>query len=290
MSERERVIVITGASSGIGAVAAVRLAEAGNRVAVVGRNRVRTQQIARQARGDAFVADFDRLDEVRELAAALLAHYNRIDVLLNNAGGLMTRREVTLDGHERTIQSNHLAPFLLTRLLLARLIASAADAPVRVIGTGSTANRMSDLRVDDLDWAHRPYRGGWRAYGTAKLADILFAQELAERMTGTGVSAYAVHPGVVDTRFGASSPSVRAAQALTLGHYGISPGAGAGPLIALAAPATVPYPSGIYFDRYRPFGQITPKAANPQLRRDLWRVSAAAVGLPDELTAELGGS
>lgn len=287
MSGRQRVVVVTGASSGIGAVAAAQLASAGMRVAVVGRNRARTEQVARQSGGDAFVADFDRLDDVRGLAASLLAHYERIDVLLNNAGGMVTRRETTRDGHERTIQSNHLAPFLLTRLLLPRLVASAADAAVRVIGTGSTANRMADLRVEDLDWAGRRWGGGWRAYGTSKLADILFAQELAERLTGTGVSAYAVHPGVVDTRFGASSLPVRAAQAITLGHYGISPVAGAGPLIALAAPERVPYPSGTYFDRYRPFGRITSRAHNPQLRRDLWRVSSAAVGLPDELAGEL---
>ena len=111
-----RVVVLTGASSGIGRKAAGALAAAGARVAVVGRNPERTRAVAEEIGGDAFVADFDRLDDVRDLADALLARYDGIDVLANNAGGLVSHRAETVDGHERTIQSNHLAPFLLTRL------------------------------------------------------------------------------------------------------------------------------------------------------------------------------
>lgn len=280
-----RVIVVTGASSGIGEVAARRLAGDGAHIAAVGRNRERTERVARAVGGEPFIADFDRLEDVRGLAAALLERYPRIDVLLNNAGGLVSRREYTVDGHERTIQSNHLAPFLLTALLARRLVESAAVAPVRVITTGSTANRMAALRLDDLDWRARPWLGGWRAYGTAKLANILFARELAERLTGTGVASYSVHPGVVATRFGATSGLVRLGGVLTGGHYAVPAETGAGPLIALAAPEWLGWPNGCYFDRYRPFGRVTSRAKDPQLARDLWEVTADLVGVSADILA-----
>ena len=174
-----RTIVITGASSGIGVVAAERLAAGGDQVAVVGRNPERTRAVAERIGATPFLADFERLDDVRALAAALLDRYETIDVLANNAGGLNHDRELTVDGHERTIQANHLAPFLLTALLRPRLVeTAAAGRDVRVVSTASLANRFGSLRIDDLNWERRPWRGGWRAYGTAKLATILFASEL----------------------------------------------------------------------------------------------------------------
>lgn len=280
---RPRVIVITGASSGIGAVAAERLAEQGAQVAVVGRNPERTRGVAQKVGGEPFLADFDRLDDVRALAAALLTRFDHIDVLVNNAGGLVSRRGETIDRHERTFQSNHLAPFLLTSLLLPRLIATASDdrdAAVRVVSTASTANRFAQLRIDDLDWRRRRWQGGWRAYGTSKLATILFIRELAERLTGTGVSAYAVHPGVVATRFGADSPLLKLGNLLTRGHYGIDAEAGAAPLVALAGEAPVGAPSGTYFDRFTANGAVNRQARDPRLARELWRASAEAVGVP----------
>ena len=201
-AELTKTAVITGASSGIGANAAGRLAAAGWDVAVVGRNPERTKSVAAAVGGTAFVADFDRLDEVRQLAASLTQRYERIDVLANNAGGLIPRRGVSADGHERTLQHNHLAPFLLTNLLLPTLERSRA----RVIGTASVANTFGSLRLDDLDWRRRPWFGGWQAYGTSKIATILFAQELARR---TGLAAYSFHPGYVTTSFGADSALVR---------------------------------------------------------------------------------
>lgn len=290
MSTTRRTIIITGASSGIGAVAAARLAAddgaagaagaaGGADVAVVGRNPDRTRTVAERIGGTAFVADFDRLDDVCELADALLHRYERIDVLANNAGGIVPKRALTIDGHERIIQSNHLAPFLLTNLLLPRLIESAADAPVRVVSTASLANRFGRLRLDDLDWERRPWLGGWRAYGTSKLATILFIRELAERTTGTGVSAYAFHPGFVATGFGMGLASIRTLSMLTGGRYGITAEEGAVPLITLAGAAEIGAPSGTYFDGLRADGRVADQARDAQLGRDLWRLSARLVGL-----------
>ena len=283
MTSSERVIVLTGGSSGIGAAAADVLAAQGAHVAVVGRNAERTKSVAERVGGESFLADYDRLDDVRALADALLARYERIDVLANNAGGLISHRAMTADGHERTFQSNHLAPFLLTTLLLPRLIECAADAPVRVISTASVANLFGQLRLDDVDWQNRPWLGGWRAYGAAKLADILFIRELAERTTGTGIKAFSFHPGNVVTGFGATSPLIKVGNLLTRGHYGIGPARGAMPLITLAGDAPVGAPSGTYFDRMTPNGRVNAHARDPQLARDLWALSERLVGLAPEV-------
>lgn len=273
-----RTVIVTGASSGIGAVAAEQLAAGGDEVAVVGRNPERTRSVAERIGATPFLADFERLDDVRALAEALLDRYDTIDVLANNAGGLYHEHALTVDGHERTIQANHLAPFLLTALLRPRLIESAASGrDVRVVSTASLANRFGDLRVDDLDWEKRPWRAGWRAYGTAKLATILFAVELAEQLTGTGVTAYSFHPGTIATNFGNQSPLVRFGHLVTRSTFGIPVAEGAAPLVRLAGPAAVGAPSGTYFDRLRANGRTNPQARNAQLGRDLWAASESLV-------------
>ena len=284
MNARRRTIVLTGASSGIGAVAAERLASQGAELAIVGRNPERTRAMADRVGGTAFLADFDRLDDVRGLGDALLDRYEHIDVLANNAGGLLSRRELTADGHERTIQSNHLAPFLLTNILLPRLVATAGDlgegenAP-RVVSTASLANLFGHLRLDDLDWEKRPWLGGWRAYGTSKLATIMFIRELAERLTGTGVDAYSFHPGTVVTAFGQSSGFIRFGNWATRGNYGIPADAGAVPLITLADDLPVGAPSGTYFDQLKANGRVRAQASDAQLGRDLWTLSARLTGV-----------
>lgn len=275
----QRTVVLTGASSGIGVVAAEQLSALGAQVAVVGRNPERTRAIAERVGATPFLADFERLDDVRALAAALLDRYETIDVLANNAGGLNHARELTVDGHERTIQTNHLAPFLLTHLLRPRLEETAATGrEVRIVNTASLANRFGRLRLDDLDWEHRPWRGGWPAYGTAKLATILFTVELAERLTGTGVTAYSFHPGTIATNFGRTSPLVRFGALVTRGSYGVPVAEGAAPLIRLAAEAPVLAPSGTYFDRLKANGATAAQAKDAQLGRDLWAVTQQLVG------------
>lgn len=276
---QRRTIVLTGASSGIGLVAAEQLSALGAEVAVVGRNPERTRAIAERIGATPFLADFERLDDVRALAAALLDRYETIDVLANNAGGLNHARELTADGHERTIQTNHLAPFLLTHLLRPRLEETAATGrEVRIVNTASLANRFGRLRLDDLDWERRPWRGGWPAYGTAKLATILFTIELAERLTGTGVTAYSFHPGTIATNFGRTSPLIRFGALVTRGSYGVPVAEGAAPLIRLAAEAPVLAPSGTYFDRLKANGATAAQAKDAQLGRDLWAVTQQLVG------------
>ncbi len=264
-------IVITGASSGIGAVAAARLAEEGWTVAVVGRNAERTNQVAASIGGNAFIADFDRLDDVRALAGALTRRYPSIEVLANNAGGLVRRRGRSADGYERTIQHNHLAPFLLTNLLLPTLQSSAA----LVINTASVANRAGRLRIDDLDFDARAYGGGWRPYGTAKLANILFTRELAKR---TGITAYSFHPGFVSSSFAGDTPFGRLAMALSRSAQ-ISVDAGAAPLVRLATDLELDVPNGTYFDRFEPGGRRSELADDAVLAEQLWDISAKLVGL-----------
>lgn len=263
---------MTGASSGIGAVAARRLGELGWKVAVVGRNPQRTAAVAASARGQAFVVDYDRLDEVRDLSSALLKAYPRIDVLLNNAGGLVSPRALSADGYEKTLQHNHLAPFLLTSLLRERLEASGG----RVVSTASVGNRIGDVRLDDLQWERRPWLGGWQAYGTSKLETILFIHELVRRST---LEAYSVHPGYVSTRFGTDSRLVRMGEAIRSGGFGIPVEEGALPLIRLATDDHVPGPNGGYFDRLRPNGSTAKQANDAELAAALWDRSAELVGL-----------
>ncbi|MGO4689256.1 SDR family NAD(P)-dependent oxidoreductase [Glaciibacter sp. 2TAF33] len=280
----DKTIVITGASSGIGRAAAAELAERGARVAVVGRNPQRTAAVAASIGGTAFLADFARFDDVRPLADALLARYETIDVLANNAGGLVSRRTDTADGHEQTIQVNHLSPFLLTSLLLPRLVETAsAGRPVRVISTASAANRMGQLRLDDLHWRGRRWLGGWRAYGSAKVATILFTRELARRTAGTGVDAYAFHPGFVTTGFGADSRLMKLAGMVGFGGYALTPEAGAAPLVELASAERLSLPSGTYFDGLRANGRTTRQAGDDAVASGLWNLSERLVSQPSRI-------
>ena len=181
---------------------AAGLAGLGARVGIVGRDAARTEAAAEQLRGeggqvDVFVADVSAQREVRRLADEVLAAYPRLDVLVNNVGGYWATRHTTVDGLEHTFAVNHLAPFLLTNLLLDRLRASA---PARVVTVSSGAQAMGSIDFDDLQ-GERDY-SGQRAYNQSKLANVMFTYELARRLQGSGVTANALHPGVVRTNFG----------------------------------------------------------------------------------------
>lgn len=268
-------IVITGASSGLGKAAAVELASRGAHIAVVGRNEQRTRSVAEQTGGRPFIADFDRLDDVRRLADELLTRYPQIHVLANNAGGLISKRGMSADGHERTFQHNHLAPFLLTGLLLPRLTQSNG----RVISTASAANLVGRLDLDDLESAKRPYLGGWRAYGTSKLETIMFIRELARRTIDSGLEAFSFHPGYVATSFGANNPLIKLANFASRNHLGLSPEQGAAPLVHLAATREIGVASGTYFDGLKPNGRMLRIASSDDAGAALWSASAALVGL-----------
>jgi NAD(P)-dependent dehydrogenase (short-subunit alcohol dehydrogenase family) len=271
-----KTIVITGASSGLGKAAAVELAARGAEIAVVGRNPERTRDVADTIGGTAFLADFDHLDQVRRLADDLLARYDRIDVLANNAGGLVSRRAITADGFERTFQSNHLAPFLLTNLLLPQIASTGG----RVISTASGANLMGRLDLADLNWEKRTWFGGWKAYGTSKLETILFIEELARR---TGIEAYSFHPGFVATRFGEDTVPLKIATFVSAGRLGLRPEQGAAPLVYLASADTVGAANGSYFDRMKANGAVNRQASEAGLASALWERSVELVGLAGTL-------
>ena len=194
-----------------------------------------------------------------------------------------SERTRTIDGHDATIQTNLYSHYLLTRLLLAELERAAATGEPgrgRVVTTASVANRWGRIDLDDLDYAQHPWRGGWRAYGTAKLAAILFTKELARRVAPAGVEAFSVHPGAVNTGFGATSPLIKLGNALTGSRWGITAEVGAAPLIALASATAVPADNGAYFDRLRANGSTAAQATDATLQRGLWERSAEVVGLP----------
>ncbi|CAN7321961.1 SDR family NAD(P)-dependent oxidoreductase [Knoellia sp. LjRoot47] len=191
-----RTIVITGASDGIGAAAARELTARGHRVVLVGRSPEKTRALAAELGAPFHLADYAELDQVRRLAAELAAAYPRIDVLANNAGGIMGDRTITVDGYEKTFQVNHLAGFLLTTLLLPTLVASDAT----VIQTSSRAARaFGRFDIEDLqnEKAYSPHV----AYGNGKLANILFTRELDRRYADEGISTAAFHPGIVGSNF-----------------------------------------------------------------------------------------
>ncbi|NIJ05458.1 SDR family NAD(P)-dependent oxidoreductase [Frigoribacterium faeni] len=274
----DRAVVVTGASSGIGREAARALSELGATVAVVGRNPDRTRAVADEVGGTAYLADFADLSSVRSLADQLLADLPRIHVLANNAGATISERQRTSDGFELTFQGNHLAPFLLTSLLLPRMVETAADlaaGTVRVVQTSSAGNLFGHVDLDDLDGDEQRWLGGFRAYGTSKLLNILFTRELARRLGSTGVDAFAFHPGFVASGFGGDGPVMAFAK-----RAAVSTEQGAEPLVRLAAAPSVPAPSGNYFDRLRAPGRVAAQAGDRDLMRGLWERSADLLGIP----------
>ncbi|WP_427004416.1 SDR family NAD(P)-dependent oxidoreductase [Pseudarthrobacter sp. H2] len=260
-----RTIVITGASDGIGASAARTLSKQGERVVVVGRSAEKTERLATEIGADYFVSDFADLSQVRALAAQLLEKYPRIDVLANNAGGIMGQRELTVDACELTFQVNHLAPFLLTTELMDVLTASNAT----VINTSSAANGFGRLDLDDLDSA-RNYSTN-RAYGTGKLANILFTAELHHRYGAEGITTAAFHPGVVATNFAAASSSpMRHAYKTFLNRFLLRPEQGADTLVWLAtAKPGQDWVSGAYYAK-RALAKANKQAYDADLARELW--------------------
>lgn len=274
-----RTIVITGASDGLGAVAARQLHRAGEEVVVVGRDPEKTAKVGRELGVAFFVADFADFAQVRELAASLLDAYPRIDVLANNAGGVFGDRTLTIDGHELTFQVNHLAPFLLTNLLMERLVASSAA----VVQTASAAAQLfARFDIDDLE-GERRYRAG-AAYGNSKLANILFTKELHRRHRRSGLAAVAFHPGVFGSSFATSSKGLWRffyAHPFTR-RFLASTETAASRLtwLALGTPG-VDWRPGEYYSNNR-VARAGRLAADPVIARMLWERSAEAVGLPSD--------
>ncbi|MGO8920000.1 MAG: SDR family oxidoreductase [Stellaceae bacterium] len=271
-----KVCVITGATSGIGLIAAERLAAEGARLVLVGRDKARGEAALARIRGRApsaqlsiHYADLSLLAEMERLAAAIAAAEPRIDVLINNAGAMFSRRSVTADGLERTFALNHMAYFVLSNRLRDRLTAAA---PARIVSVASEAHRGNTLDFGDLQSA-KSYRG-FSVYGRSKLANILFTRELARRLAGTGVTANCLHPGFVATRFGDNNGGlIRLGIGIAKNLFAISPEKGAETIVYLAASPEVAAVSGGYFAKSRP-ATPTAKAQDDAAAKRLWEESA----------------
>ena len=275
-----KTVLITGGTGGIGRATAIRLASMGARVGIVGRNLGRAQRAAAEicsesgnAVVDAFGADMSSQVEVRQLASDILAAYPRLDVLINNVGGFWSHRHVTADGLERTFALNHLAPFLLTSLLLDRLIASA---PARIVTVSSSAQSMGTIAFDDL-MGERKY-SGQQAYNQSKLANVMFTYELARRLTGTGVTATAVHPGMTNTSFSAEDPSrVFAPLVMVMRPFMKKPARAADTPVYLASSPAADGLTGQFFAGREP-KKSNKSSYDAGMTARLWRVSADLVG------------
>ena len=276
-----RVCVITGATSGIGRAAAEQLASLGARLVIVARDpargaAARDEIVAATGNREVAleIADLASQRQVRELAARLLAAEPEIHVLVNNAGLALGERRLTEDGLEETFAVNHLAPFLLTNLLLERLRGSS---PARVVTVASAAHRGAAIPFDDLN-GERGF-SGWIAYGWTKLANILFTAELARRLAGSGVTATCLHPGVVATGFGREGPFlVREFQRLLGRVFLLDPKQGADTLVWLASSPEMEGASGGYYAKRR---LATPSraAGDAAAARRLWQESERLTGL-----------
>ena len=270
-----KTVVATGATSGIGEVAARRLAEMGARLVLVARDQGRGEAaLSRLRTGETdrghtiHYADLSRISEMKRVAAEIAGAEPRIDVLINNAGALFGSRQVTDDDLERTFAVNHLAYFVLTMGLRQRLI---AGSPARIVNTASEAHRGCKLDFGDLQSTHG--YSGFKVYGRSKLCNILFTRELARRWRGQGVSANCLHPGFVATRFGDGSGGMLSSAVRVAKIFAISPEQGAETIVYLASSPDVADVSGEYFYKCR---RATPtqEARDDSAAERLWIESA----------------
>ncbi len=273
-----KVVLITGGTSGIGKAAATALAGMGAEVVVTGRNREKGERAAEEIRRDSggkvdlALADLASPEEVRWLASEFQERYDRLDVLVNNAGMVNTGRKTTADGLELTFAVNHLGPFLLTNLLLDVLEESA---PSRVVTVSSEARRGAKIDFDDLQ-SERNYRG-FPVYGMTKLANIFFTYELADRLRGTGVTATCLHPGAVNTEFGNNNSGGFAVVFRMFKPLMRTPEKGADTLVYLASSPEVEGVSGRYFADRKDISSKQPRDEGVQKR--LWETSEDLTGL-----------
>jgi NAD(P)-dependent dehydrogenase (short-subunit alcohol dehydrogenase family) len=271
-----KTIVITGASDGIGAAAARRLSRTGNQIVVVGRSHTKTAAVAAELDADYFVVDYADLSQVRALAEKIRSQYPRIDVLLNNAGRMASKIELTPDGYERTYQVNYLAPFLLTTGLLDVLLESHAT----IVNTTSSSHKLIfRATVDDLE--NTASRRPAAAYAFSKLAIVLFTKELHRRYHAGGLSVATVHPGNVNSNIGVASGSrfLVFMQRYTPAVLFIStPDQGADQLVRLASSKPgLEWTPGAYYAK-RKVANTSRLAEDPRLAAELWERTAFRLG------------
>jgi NAD(P)-dependent dehydrogenase (short-subunit alcohol dehydrogenase family) len=276
---KDKTVVITGGTSGIGEVAAKALAQMGARIVLIARNKSRAEAtLARLRRSDpsiahsVYLADLTRLPEMKRVAAEIAKREPPIDVLINNAGALFATRRLTEDGLEYTFALNHMSYFVVTEGLRERLLASGA---ARIINTASAAHQGATLDFDDLQSA-KGFRA-MRVYGRSKLCNILFTRQLARSLQGSGVTANCLHPGFVATRFADESGGLISRIVWLAKSFAISPAQGAQTIIYLASSPDVTNVSGKYFFKCRPTTPSAP-ALDDRAALALWERSAVLAG------------
>jgi NAD(P)-dependent dehydrogenase (short-subunit alcohol dehydrogenase family) len=274
---RGKVCMVTGASSGIGKETAKALARIGATVVMVGKSRERGEVARREilaqvpnASLELMAVDFSSLKAVRELASEFKSRYQRLHVLVNNAGTIPAGREISADGFEMQFAVNHLAPFLLTNLLLDVI---KLGAPARIVNTSSGIHSRGKIDFDNLQ-AERGY-SLFGAYGRSKLANVLFTYELAQRLKGTGVTANCFTPGMTKTDLGRH---IRGPSGFFFRHMGKSPEEGARTAIYLASSPEVEGVTGKYFSSCREV-RSSDSSHDESLARRLWQVSERLTGL-----------
>jgi NAD(P)-dependent dehydrogenase (short-subunit alcohol dehydrogenase family) len=275
-----KTVVITGGTSGIGEIAAERLAQMGARIVLIARSKsrgkvalARLHEKAPDLAHTVHHADLTCISEMKRVVAEVASEEPRIDVLINNAGAIFVDRRLTDDGLECTFALNHMAYFVITEGLRERLLTSA---PARIVNTASAAHQGAKLEFDDLQLAKS--FGPMKAYGRSKLCNILFTRELARRLQRTGVTANCLHPGFVATRIGDDSGGVISRFAWLAKLFAISPEEGADTIVYLASSPAVAETTGKYFYKRQP---IAPSAAAQDDRAAalLWESSAALAGI-----------
>jgi NAD(P)-dependent dehydrogenase (short-subunit alcohol dehydrogenase family) len=275
-----KVVVITGATSGIGEVAAQRLAGMGARIVLVARDKTRGEAaLTRMRSADTRIShsihygDLSRISEMRRLAVEIAAAEPRIDVLINNAGAMFGSRQITEDNLELTFATNHMAYFVLTQGLRERLLASS---PARIVNTASDAHKGCTLDFDDLQSANG--FSGYKVYGRSKLCNILFTRALSRRWSARGATVNCLHPGFVATRFGDGSGGLLSRAVRLAKTFAISPEKGAQTIVYLASSPDVAGVTGEYFYECRPATPTT-EARDDAAAERLWIESAKLAGI-----------
>jgi retinol dehydrogenase-14 len=275
-----KTILITGATSGIGYEASIVLAREGHRVVMVGRDRAKTERCVAEVKEksgssnvELLLGDFASLESVRALAADFLAKYDRLDVLVNNAGTVYDKRTVTVDGFEATWAVNHLAPFLLTKMLLDRVVQSA---PARIVVVSSTGHYRGSMDLNDVGYE----KGGYfimGAYARSKLANVLMTRSLAKMLEGKNVTVNALHPGAVATNIWAGAPGwTQPLLAVLKSLFMISPKKGAETITYLATSPEVEGKTGLYFEKNKA-KKPSALGLDEGLAEQVWRLSEQQV-------------
>lgn len=267
-------MVVTGGTSGIGQVAAETLASQGARIVLIARDQTRAADTMAKLRAagphakhSMHLADLSSIVQTRSLGEQIAAAEPRIDVLINNAGAVFSRRQLTPEGLEMTFATNHMAYFVLTQALLERLMVTTG---ARIVSTSSSAHASGELDFEDLQ-SEQSY-SAFRAYATSKLCNVLFTRELVRRLAGTGVTANCLHPGFVASRFGSRSGGLIQFISPMAKLFAVTPKQGAETITYLATSPQVAGMTGLYFHKRNPIS-TNPAAQNDAAAKRLWAAS-----------------